>query len=256
MTGIIIIIIVGAVIALVSKFSAKGRMESKLGRQVEDHELVSLNSWMKAKPEAGKEQNSVSTPKAEKTPPKTSEILTRTEKLAVLRKDFEKEVKKLADNCSACGAALSKSLPYCDFCGHHASRKALETHCALFLIDLEKEFDGKLPARHAAMRLGCVWTILGGIAIAGIGILLTNSKDGCTILASAAAISAIVGYLFTYISEKWLDKKESAMFQELIAPKVRQFMRQNNLKQVEFLGIAKKHSNENGSFVKYLFRQF
>ena len=168
MTGIIILIVVAVIIVLVSKFSAKGRMESELGRQVEDHELVSLNSWMEAKPEAGKEQIPVSAPVAEKTP-KTSEILTRTEKLAVLQQSFEEEVKKLADNCPACGAALSKSLPYCGFCGHHASRKALETHCALFLVDLEKEFDDKLPARHAAVRLGCVWTILGGIAIAGIG---------------------------------------------------------------------------------------
>ena len=254
MSAIIIIIVVGAVIALFSKIGAKGNMENKLGRQVEEHELVSLNSWMEAKPEAGETKNINPVPAKSST--KIQIKPTFKEKVAVLEDDYEKESKKLADNCPACGAALSKSLPYCGFCGQHASRKALETHCALFLVDLEKEFDDRLPARHAAMRLGCVWTILGGVGIAGIGILLTNSKDGFTILACAAANSAMIGYLFTYIAEKSLDRKEAVIFQQWITPKIRQFMRKNNLKQVEFLGIAEKHSNGNSSFVKYLFRQF
>lgn len=44
--GILLFIIITAIIGFIIKVITKGRMSRSLGREVGDHELTSLNSWM------------------------------------------------------------------------------------------------------------------------------------------------------------------------------------------------------------------
>ena len=44
--GLILIVIVTLIIGAIVKVITKGRMNRALGRDVGDHELTSLNSWM------------------------------------------------------------------------------------------------------------------------------------------------------------------------------------------------------------------
>ena len=41
-----IVIIIGGIIAFIAKVATKRRMSKALGREVKDHEITSLNSWM------------------------------------------------------------------------------------------------------------------------------------------------------------------------------------------------------------------
>ena len=51
------IAIVIAIIGYVIKVVTKGRMMNSLGREVGDHELTSLNSWMEVHDKEGQNQN-------------------------------------------------------------------------------------------------------------------------------------------------------------------------------------------------------
>ena len=44
--GLILFIIIGVIVGFIVKVITKGRMSKSLGREVGDHELTSLNSWM------------------------------------------------------------------------------------------------------------------------------------------------------------------------------------------------------------------
>jgi hypothetical protein len=44
--GFILFIIISAIVGLIIKIATKRRMSRSLGREVGDHELTSLNSWM------------------------------------------------------------------------------------------------------------------------------------------------------------------------------------------------------------------
>lgn len=56
------IAIVFAIIAYIIKVVVKGRMMNSLGRDVGDHELTSLNSWMEVHDKEEQKQNTQNTP--------------------------------------------------------------------------------------------------------------------------------------------------------------------------------------------------
>jgi archaellin len=58
----IVIAIVVAVIGYIVKVITKGRMMNSLGREVGDHELTSLNSWMEVHEKEGQQQNTQNPP--------------------------------------------------------------------------------------------------------------------------------------------------------------------------------------------------
>lgn len=51
--GILILIIVTVIIGVIAKIVNKKRMRGALGREVGDHELTSLNSWMEVHEKEG-----------------------------------------------------------------------------------------------------------------------------------------------------------------------------------------------------------
>lgn len=53
---VFILLIVGAIVGFIAKVIAKRRMSGALGRKVADHELNSLNSWMKVHDEEERRQ--------------------------------------------------------------------------------------------------------------------------------------------------------------------------------------------------------
>lgn len=60
----ITIAIVIAIIAYIIKVVTKGRMMNSLGREVGDHELTSLNSWMEVHDKDEQKRNVQNNPKA------------------------------------------------------------------------------------------------------------------------------------------------------------------------------------------------
>jgi hypothetical protein len=62
--GFLVIAIVIAVIGYIIKVITKGRMMNSLGRDVGDHELTSLNSWMEVHEKEGQNKPPQNNPPA------------------------------------------------------------------------------------------------------------------------------------------------------------------------------------------------
>ena len=58
----LVIAIVIAIIGFIVKIITKGRMMNSLGREVGDHELTSLNSWMEVHENDERKQNAQNNP--------------------------------------------------------------------------------------------------------------------------------------------------------------------------------------------------
>ena len=235
-------------------------MSGKLGREVEDHELVSLSSWIEAeRKEDARKGIKVKTPPVQITTPGVAvvEKVTEqeTEKKAV-EKTPEKEPDS-PDNCLKCGAALSKAIAYCQFCGTHTSRHALEQHVGIFLIDLEKDFELMVPQSHGHLEIGCLFIPLLAVATTAFGyFLLPSANLTNAVLFGIPILSLIVAYIWFSLVHNYVFKKQGLLFEQNIEPKIRKFMKDNNLQDIEMLSIAKRKFRKENKLLRHIYQRF
>lgn len=163
----------------------------------------------------------------------------------------------LPDNCPKCGAALSKGISRCRFCGTHSSREALKEHTSIFLHDLEKDFEAVIPSFHEHLRLGCFFIpflALTGTIIAYF--LMPEARAKYALLFGVPLLSLIVAYIWTNLVEVILTKKEGVIFSHIIEPKIRHFMHGNQLEPLEFLSLAKQNLLKDNKLLKHVYRRF
>lgn len=262
MDAIIYIIILIAV-AGAAKFARSKELSGKLGREVEDHELVSLNAWLEAErlTDARKGINPAKKSPVlrseRKTAPAAEDNLKQitTEKKAVA--PVPKESFEPPDNCPKCGAALSKGISQCRFCGTHSSRRALEEHAAIFLHDLEKDFEEVVPAVHGALRLGCfLIPLLAVTATVTAYFLLPPDDFGYSQAFGIPVLSMIVAYIWLNAVDAILTRREGLIFEREIKPKILEFSSANRLQSLELVGIAKRHFDKDSKFMAHIHRRF
>ncbi len=255
-----IIIFIGVVVAAFVKFAQKRELSGKLGREVEDHELVSLNSWIEAerKEDARKGIKSEITPvqKSVQFSDKKEFSDKKTATANIVGEVAEKEPEP-PSNCLKCGATLSKEIAFCQFCGTHSSRKALEEHTTIFLQDLDKDFEQIIPESHEQLRLGCFLIPLLALvgAVAAYFFLPPMRYTGALVI-GLPIISLIVAYIWINAVDSILTKKEGVIFDRKLEPRIRQFMKGNNLQDLELLNIAKRNLSENNKLLKHIHRRF
>lgn len=255
-----IIILIGVIVAALIKYAQKRELSGKLGREVEDHELVSLNSWIEAerKEDARKgiKNETASVPKSGQIVSKEVHSNQKEATANVVREVSEKE-SKIPNNCPKCGAALSKEIAYCQFCGTHLSRKSLEEHASIFLHDLDKDFEQIIPGSHEHLRFGCLFIPLLALTgtIAGY-FLLPPARATNAFLFGIPILSLIVAYIWLNVTDRILTKKEGVIFDQKLEPRIRQFMKGNNLQDLELLNIAKRNLGEQNKLLKHIHRRF
>ncbi|MEK7722977.1 MAG: hypothetical protein AAB336_01385 [Acidobacteriota bacterium] len=254
MEGILyIIIFIGVISAGIAKYARTRELSSKLGREVEDHELVSLNSWIEAERKADEKKGI----KPEKP------LIQRREQSVVKNKAKNEPIEvsepqtESPDNCPKCGAALSKEISRCQFCGTHSSREALKEHTSIFLHDLEKDFESIIPSYHEHLRFGCVFIPL--LALTGTLIayfLMPDSRASYAFLFGVPLLSLIVAYIWMNMVDVILNKKEGVIFNHFIEPKIRDFMSRNQLEPLEFLSLAKQNLLKDNKLLKHIYQHF
>lgn len=255
---IYIIILIGVGLAGAAKYARSRELSGKLGREVEDHELVSLNSWMEAERRTDlKKGITAEKPLILKSEQKVAPVIKEkpTEKNAVTQipeVSFEPP-----NNCAKCGAALSKGISQCRFCGTHSSRKALEEHASIFLHDLEKDFDAVVPAFYSALRLGCFLIPLLAVTVTITAyVLIPRENFGYALVFSIPILSMIVAYIWLNAVDAILSKREGMIFERATKPKIRLFMDEHHLKPLEVIGIAKRHFDKDSKFLAHIHRRF
>ncbi|MCD9185435.1 MAG: zinc ribbon domain-containing protein [Pyrinomonadaceae bacterium] len=253
-----IIIFIGVIIAGLVKYAQKRELSGKLGREVDDHELVSLNSWIEAEQKEDRRKKikpeNVSIPKNEKKVVKPQKETIQN--LQTVETNIEKQI-DTPNNCENCGAALSKEIAFCQFCGTHSSRKSLEEQTSIFLHNLDKDFDLIIPASHEQLRLGCfLIPLLALTGAAAVYFFLPSMNFKNALVFGIPIISPIVGYIWLNVTDHILTKKEAAIFDRKLEPKIRQFMKGSNLQDLELLNIAKRNFNEHNKLLKHIYRRF
>ncbi|MBK8813354.1 MAG: hypothetical protein IPN69_21870 [Acidobacteria bacterium] len=247
---IFIIIFVGVILAGIAKYLRTRELSDKLGREVQEHELVSLNSWMEAESESNDNNGKSLAQKPEQSPVKNETMEN------VVNEDSE-QAQQRPNNCPNCGAVLSKGISRCRFCGVHLSRKTLEEHASIFLHDLEKDFDRVIPGFHEHLRLGCFFipvAALTGTAIAYL--LLPDTTTKFVSLIGVSVLSLIVAYIWLNLVDSLLTKKEGVLFHHFIEPKIKHFISENQLEPLEFVNIAKQSLNKYNKLLKHIFLRF
>lgn len=257
---IYLLIFIGVVSAGLIKYAQKRELSGKLGREVEDHELVSLNSWIEAeRKDDARKGIKVETPSVQIKKPSVAvvekETIQKVEKKSV-EKISEKEPDS-PDNCLKCGAALSKEIAYCQFCGTHTSRQALEQHVGIFLLDLDKDFELIIPEYLGHLEVGCVFIPLLAMAATAFGYFLLPSAN----LTNAALfgipiLSLIVAYIWFSVANNYIFKKQGLIFEQNIEQKIRQFMKEHELRDIEILSIAKRKFKKENKLLKHIYRRF
>lgn len=254
-----LIIFIGVISAGLAKYARTRELSGKLGREVEDHELVSLNSWI----EAERKEDRKKGVKSENSQVQTSASIVKRDEGAQKEvapgvvKEVSAQRKDSPDNCGKCGAALSKEIAYCQFCGTHSSRKALEEHTAIFLDNLKKDFEDAIPAFHEQLRFGCL--VIPFLALTGTVIayfLMPQARATYAFLFGVPLLSLLVAYIWMNVVDLILTKKEVVIFNHFIEPKIQHFIRGNQLQPLEFVSLAKRHLNEHGKLLKFIYRRF
>lgn len=256
---IYLVIFVGVGLAGLVKYAQKRELSGKLGREVEDHELVSLNSWIEAEQKEdrkkGIQPEKVSVHKNE--PNAAVKIETNQTAEAKTLEEIAEKPSKTPTNCENCGAVLSKEIAFCQFCGTHSSRKALEEHASIFLQNLNKDFEIIIPASHGQLRSGCFLIPLLALAsAAGVYLFLPAVRYTNALVIGIPIISLIVAYIWLNLIDYILTKKENVIFDQKIAPKIKQFMKANNLRDLEILSIAKRSLGKHNKLLAHIYRRF
>lgn len=259
--GIIyLIIFIGVIVAGLVKYAQKRELSGKLGREVEDHELVSLNSWI----EAERKEDARKGIKSEPSPIRKREQINSANEVSkqktatanIVSEVSEKEL-ETPNNCAKCGAALSKEIAYCQFCGTHSSRKALESHVSIFLQNLDKDFELMIPASHGHLEIGCMFIPLLALVMTIFGyFLLPSAQITNAVLFGVPIFSLIVAYIWLTVANNFTAKKQGQLFEQNIEPKIRQFMKEHNLRDLEILSIAKRKLLKENKLLKHIYRRF
>lgn len=255
---IYLLIFIGVISAGLIKYAQKRELSGKLGREVEDHELVSLNSWIEAEKKEdrrkGIQPEKVSIPKDEKKIVKSEKETIQDSQ--TVEKISEKPI-ETPTNCENCGAALPKEISFCRFCGTHSSRKSLESHVSIFLQNLDKDFDNIIPASHGHLEVGCVFIPLLALVLTVFGFFLLPYTDlTSAVLIGIPILSLIVAYIWFTAAIKFTSKKQEQIFEQKIEPKIRQFMKEHNLRDLELLSIAKRKLTKENKLLKNIYRRF
>lgn len=255
-----IIIFVGVIVAALVKYAQKRELSGKLGRDVEDHELVSLNSWIEAEQKEDRRKGL----QPEKVPiQKNEKKVEKIEKESnqVTEKQKSEEIAETPietpTNCGNCGAVLPKEIAFCQFCGTHSSRKSLEEHVSIFLQNLDKDFELMIPASHGHLQLGCVFIPLLALVLTIFGyFLLPSAQIINAVLFGIPILSLIVAYIWLTVADNFITKKQGHLFEQNIEPKIRQFMKENDLRDIEILSIAKRKLLKENKILKHIYRRF
>lgn len=255
---IYIIIFIGVIVGALIKYAQKRELSGKLGREVEDHELVSLNSWIEAERKEDKRKGiqpeNVSIPKNEKKIVKPEKETIQDSQ--TVEKISEKPI-ETPTNCENCGAVLPKEISFCQFCGTHSSRTALEEHVSVFLQNLDKDFDNMIPASHGHLEVGCVFIPIFALALTIFGyFLLPSAQLTNAVLFGIPVLSLIAAYIWFTAAIKFTSKKQEQLFEQNIEPKIRQFMKEHNLRDLEILSIAKRKFLKENKLLKHIYRRF
>lgn len=251
--GILIYIIIFLVIIAFSFRTtiAKANMGSKLKRQVDDHELLSLNSWMKAE--------EMSTPKLDILEKLRSKALPNAENNAnvvfPLGLDFE-EAAPMTQNCYNCGAVISKSLAICNFCGNHQSLKAVEAHCAAFLLDLEEDFTASTPFKVRFLEASIYAVPLLFFGSLETLLVINMGLGACANLFVGLAATVVIGTVWNSICQKIIDKEKNQRFEQMFASRIVGLLTQLNLRPIEMLSIADSRFEKKSDLLKQIHRRF
>lgn len=254
-----IIIFIGVIVAGLSQYARRRELSAKLGREVEDHELVSLNSWI----EAEKREDRIKGFKTEKAAVQNGKqkvvqkVSANNQATVNSVEEVPKRRKETPDNCRKCGAALSKEISHCQFCGTHSSRKALEEHASAFLDNLKKDFEDAIPAFHEQLRLGCIFIPLLAITATVIAyFVMPGAQVTYAFLFGIPLLSLLVAYIWMNVVDLVLTKKEGLIFNHFIEPKIQHFIRGNQLQPLEFVSLSKRHLNEHSKLLKHIYKRF
>jgi len=255
-----IIIFIGVIIAGLVKYAQKRELSGKLGREVEDHELVSLNSWIEAEQKEdrrkGIQPEKVSIPKNEKKLEKVEKETIQVNEAKTVEEIVEKPI-ETPTNCENCGAVLPKEISFCQFCGTHSSRQSLESHVSIFLQNLDKDFELMIPASHGHLEVGCVFIPLLALVLTIFGYFLLPYTDlTSAILIGIPILSLIVAYIWFTAAIHFTAKKQGQLFEQNIEPKIRKFMKEHNLRDLEILSIAKRKLPKENKLLKHIYRRF
>lgn len=255
-----LIIFIGVIVAALIKYAQKRELSQKLGRDVEDHELVSLNSWIEAeRKEDARKGIKSETHSVRKTEQINSrnEVPTQKAVSANIVGEVSETDLETPNNCSKCGAALSKEIAFCRFCGTHTSREALEKHTSIFLHDLDKDFEYIIPGFHEQLRLGCfLIPLLALVGAAAVYFFLPPMRYTSVSVIGIPILSLIVAYIWLNTTDHILTKKEGVIFDQKLEPKIRQFMKGNDLQDLELLNIAKRNLGEHNKLLRHIYRRF
>lgn len=254
-----LIIFIGVIAAGLIKYAQKRELSGKLGREVEDHELVSLNSWIEAeRKEDARKGIKVEPPSVQikkQSVAVAKEPIQEAEKEPI-ENSSEKET-EIPDNCLKCGAALSKEIAYCRFCGTHSSREALEDHVSIFLHDLGKDFENSIPASHDHLTMGCLFIpLLALVAATAAYFFLPPLRYRDALVIGIPLISLIVAYIWSSVADNFVTKKQGQLFEQNIEPKIRQFMKEHDLRNLEILSIGKRKLLKESKLLKHIYRRF
>lgn len=255
-----LIIFISVIVAGLVKYAQKRELSGKLGREVEDHELVSLNSWIEAeRKEDARKGIKVEIPSVQIKKQSVAVVEKETTQEAAkepIENSSEKEM-EIPDNCLKCGAALSKEIAYCRFCGTHSSREVLEDHVSIFLHDLDKDFENLIPSSHGHLQIGCIFIpLLALLAATAAYFLLPPLRYRDALVIGIPIISLMVAYIWSSVADNFITKKQGQLFEQNIEPKIRQFMKEHDLRNLEILSIAKRKLLKENKLLKHIHRRF
>ena len=254
----IIVVFIVVIVAALVKIAKKAELSGKLGREAQDHELVSLNSWIEAeRKEDARKGIKSEIPPVQKSVQINDKKEFSEQKAATTNKEVSEKELKTPNNCPKCGAVLSKEIAYCQFCGSYSNRKALEEHTSIFLHDLDKDFEQIIPGSHEHLRFGCfLIPLLALIGAVAVYFFLPPMRYIGALIIGLPIISLIVAYIWINAVDSILTKKEGVIFDQKLEPRIRQFMKGNNLQDLELLNIAKRNLSENNKLLKHIHRRF
>ncbi len=254
-----IIIFIGVIVGALIKYAQKRELSGKLGRDVEDHELVSLNSWIEAEQKEDRRKGIQPEKPMQKVNPNVPAVKIETDQNTEKQKvdEIAEKPSETPTNCENCGAALPKEIAFCQFCRTHSSRKSLEDHASIFLQNLDKDFEFIIPASHGHLQLGCVFIPLLALILTIFGyFLLPSARITNAVLFGLPILSLIVAYIWLTVADNFITKKQGQLFEQNIEPKIRQFMKEHNLRDLEILSIAKRKLLKNNKLLKHIYRRF
>lgn len=268
MDALFVIVAVIAAVGAVIKFFRTKDLSSKLGREVADHELISLNSWLEAEKKAEEKRTAfkhkivnyeiadrteAAPASGEQTPPiadaPDTPISAAVEGIAA--------PEKRPNHCPNCGAVLSKELAYCRFCNTHVSQREVEQHCAVFLFDTQEDLISRTPPRYRLLKTSA-WLVplVVFVALISSNIFVKQLFNPCAMLTSAAAIAFAVRFALNYLTESYLTKTDTAHFDVLYASQIKRFIARYRLQNIEFLSIARCHLEKDSRLLKQIHRYF